>query len=169
MVVVIIAGSGLLIGIAAFALLWPLIQERRGVPDVAIVGDAALTDDPLVDLVAQRDSVYQALRELRFDHQVGKVSDADYKVFDAQLKSQAVAVLKQIDTLKKAEADSDLDAHIEAEIAVLRHGRQALPEEMVLQSDPTAPVNFCPKCGLKVQSKDRFCGKCGATLSLAAS
>ena len=85
----------------------------------------AAVEDPLVELTARRDSVYQALRELRFDHQVGKVSEADYKVFDAQLKGQAVAVLKEIDGLKKAEADPNLDAQIEAEIAALRSNGQA--------------------------------------------
>ena len=107
--------------------------------------------------------VYLALRELRFDHQVGKVSEADYKVFDAQLKGQAVAVLKEIDGLKKAEADPDLDAHIEAEIAALRSkGRRQAARGG--GSWPVAPVNFCPKCGTKVKPGDQFCGKCGTAL-----
>ena len=123
MIFVIVLGALLLIGIAAVAIAWPLVQERSGMPEYAIGGEAAVVEDPLVELTARRDSVYQALRELRFDHQVGKVSEADYKVFDAQLKGQAVAVLKEIDGLKKAEADPELDAQIEAEIAALAFQR----------------------------------------------
>lgn len=166
MILVIIAGSLVLVGIAALAILWPLIQERRGVPDVAIAGEAARAGDPMVDLLAQRDSVYQALRELRFDHQVGKVSDTDFQVFDAQLKGQAVAVLKEIDSLQKAEADPALDAQVEAEIAALR--RHPRPEEAAAPSEASeriAPVNFCPKCGTRVRPGDRFCGTCGAGLA----
>ena len=164
MILVIVLGALVLIGIAALAIAWPLVQERSGLPEYAIGGEAAVVEDPLVGLTARRDSVYQAIRELRFDHQVGKVSEADYKVFDAQLKGQAVAVLKEIDGLKKAEADPSLDAQIEAEIAALRHNGQGASSAPVVETGPVAPVNFCPKCGAKVKPGDQFCGKCGTAL-----
>ena len=164
MIFVIALGALLLIGIAAVAIAWPLVQERSGMPEYAIGGDPAAVDDPLVELTAHRDSVYQAIRELRFDHQVGKVSEADYKVFDAQLKGQAVAALKEIDGLRKAEADPDLDAHVEAEIAALRHNGQAPSSALAVEAGPVTPVNFCPKCGTKLKPGDRFCGKCGVAL-----
>ena len=163
MIFVIALGALLLIGIAAVAIAWPLVQERSGMPEYAIGGDPAAIDDPLVALSAHRDSVYQAIRELRFDHQVGKVSEADYKVFDDQLKGQAVAVLKEIDGLKKAEADPDLGAQIEAEIAALRSNGQTLSSAPA-EVGPVVPVNFCPKCGAKVRPGDQFCGQCGTVL-----
>lgn len=164
MIFVIVLGALLLIGIAAVAIAWPLVQERSGMPEYALGGETAVVDDPLVELTARRDSVYQAIRELRFDHQVGKVSEADYKIFDAQLKGQAVTVLKEIDGLKKAEADPSLDAQLEAEIAALRTNGQAPGSAPAVDSDPVAPVNFCPKCGVKVKPGDRFCGTCGMAL-----
>ena len=164
MIFVIVLGALLLIGIAAAAIAWPLVQERSGMPEYAIGGEAGVVADPLVELTGRRDSVYQAIRELRFDHQVGKVSEADYKVFDAQLKGQAVAVLKEIDGLKRAEADPNLDTQIEAEIAALRSNGQAPSSALAAQAGPVAPVNFCPKCGTKVKPGDQFCGKCGTTL-----
>ncbi len=164
MIFVIVLGALVLIGIAALAIAWPLVQERSGLPEYAIGGEAAVVEDPLVELTARRDSVYQAIRELRFDHQVGKVSEADYKIFDAQLKGQAVAVLKEIDGLKKAEADPSLDAQIEAEIAALRSNGQAPNSAPAAEAGPVAPVNFCPKCGAKVKPGDQFCGKCGTAL-----
>ena len=164
MIFVIVLGALLVIGIAAVAIAWPLVQEHSGMPEYAIGGEAAVVHDPLVELTARRDSVYQALRELRFDHQVGKVSEADYKVFDAQLKGQAVAVLKEIDGLKKAEADPTLDAQIEAEIADLRSNGQAPSSAPAAETGPVTPVNFCPKCGTKLKPGDRFCGKCGIAL-----
>ena len=165
MIFVIVLGALVLIGIAAVAIAWPLVQERSGMPEYALGGVPATVEDPLVELIARRDKVYQALRELRFDHQVGKVSETDYKVFDAQLKGQAVAVLKEIDGLKKAEADPDLDTQIEAEIAALRSIGQAPLSGAAAETGPVAPVNFCPKCGTKVKPSDRFCGKCGTLLS----
>ena len=164
MIFVIALGAFVLIGIAAVAIAWPLVQERNGMPEYALSGAAGTVEDPLVELTARRDSVYQALRELRFDHQVGKVSETDYKIFDAQLKGQAVAVLKEIDGLKKAEADPNLDAHIEAEIAALRSNGQTPGSALAGEAGPVVPLNFCPKCGTKVKPGDQFCGKCGTAL-----
>ena len=153
-----------MIALAALAIAWPLFRERRE-GEAAFTADEMPVADPMVELVERRDLIYQAIRELRFDYQVGKVSEADFKAFDAQLKGQAVAVLKEMDALRKAEADPELDAAIEAEIAALRHvnghGPAVEPETVPIG---LAPMSFCPYCGTHVLGSDRFCGKCGAAL-----
>lgn len=169
MTVIVVVGALLLLGIAITAVAWPLTQERRGQGKAELAMDALPEADPLVDLYAQRDSIYQAIRELRFDHQVGKVSDTDYKAFDGNLRANAAAVLKQIDVLKKAESDSALDASLEGEIAALRQVNGSGPVRPVpqpaLAPAGTAVLNFCPQCGQRLQAADRFCGKCGAALA----
>jgi hypothetical protein len=169
MVVIVVVGALLLLGIAVVAVAWPLVQERRNQGQAELALDALPEVDPLVDLYAQRDSIYQAIRELRFDHQVGKVSDADYKAFDSHLRANAAAVLKQIDALKKAEADPALDASLEAEIAALRQVNGSGPIQPVSPA-ALAPagkdsLNFCPQCGQRLQPGSRFCGACGAALT----
>lgn len=168
MTLVVFVGAVILLGVALIAIAWPLLQERRGVSMTGLAGDTSSVTDPLIDLVAQRDAIYQAIRELRFDHQVGKVSEADYEAFNTQLRSQAVRVLKEIDGLKQAEADPDLDARLETEIAALRQVNGSGP----VQTAPASPVpadaaapTFCPRCGQRLHGGDRFCGKCGAALS----
>lgn len=167
MTVIVIVGALLLLGIAIAAVAWPLIQERRRPAAADLALEALPQADPLVELQAQRDAIYQAIRELRFDHQVGKVSDADYRTFDGRLRGNAAAVLKQIDALKKAEADPALDASLEAEIAALRQVNGAGPAPGPSAAAPAgkAALNFCPQCGQRLRSGDRFCGKCGAQLS----
>ncbi|MEZ4770780.1 MAG: zinc ribbon domain-containing protein [Caldilineales bacterium] len=167
MVFVIIVGALALIGIAVAAIALPLVREREDPEGVEIMEDLDTVADPLVELETQRDAVYQAIRELRFDFDVGKVSESDYNIFDTQLKAQAVAVLKEIDALQAAEADPELDALLEAEIAALRHvNGNGPPKPMQREPVPAgaASINFCPQCGTKVQAGDRFCGKCGSTL-----
>lgn len=167
MTLFVVAGALLLLGIAVAAVAWPLVQERRGPTAVELAEEALPAADPLVTLQAQRDSIYQAIRELRFDFQVGKVSEADYKVFDGTLRGNAAAVLQQIAALKQAEADPALDASLEAEIAALRHVNGSGPGQPApaAATAGAAALNFCPKCGQRVQAGNRFCGKCGAPLS----
>lgn len=167
MMIVVLVGALLLLGIAIVAVAWPLVQERRGVSEDGLSAGMLPVADPLIELQAQRDSIYQAIKELRFDFQVGKVSEADYEAFNTQLRSQAVRVLKEIDALKQAEADPDLDARLEAEIAALRQVNGSGPglSTSVTEATGAAALNFCPRCGQRLHGADRFCGKCGAALS----
>lgn len=168
MILVIIVGALALIGIAVAAIALPLLREREDPENVQLMGELDTLADPLVELEARRDAIYKAIRELRFDFEVGKVSETDYNIFDTQLKAQAVAVLKEIDALQVAEADPDLDASLEAEIAALRHVNGSGPK-IAASRQPvpagSAAVNFCPQCGTKVRAGDKFCGKCGAAVA----
>jgi hypothetical protein len=78
-------------------------------------------------------------------------------------------VLKQIDALKKAEADPALDASLEAEIAALRqvngNGPIQPASPVALAPAGKASLNFCPQCGQRLQPGSRFCGACGAALT----
>lgn len=166
MTILVLVGSVALLIVAVVAVGWPLWRERRQ-PEAAgetLIADAAA--DPLAELVDRRDSIYKALKELEFDYQVGKVSDADYQAFNTQLKSQAVAVLKEIDALQAIAVDPALDAQIEAEIAALRrNGRpQARLEPAAAPAAQAAAAAFCPQCGRQARPGDRFCSRCGAPL-----
>lgn len=160
MTLLVVAGGLILLALALVAIAWPLLRERPepGEPAAELPQPENVPADPLLELEAQRDSLYQAIKELEFDYQVGKVSEVDYQAFDAQLKEQAVMVLKEIDAFEIAEADPALESRLEAEIAALRRNGHA--------ASPSAPApGFCPQCGQGVQEGDRFCARCGAVLA----
>lgn len=160
----------MLLAVALAAVAWPLLRERSGQAEVELAAEAAADADPLLELESQRDAIYQAIRELRFDRQVGKVSDVDFEVFDSQLRQRAALVLREIDALHQAEADPALNVSLEAEIAALRHLNGSGPA-VAAQPAPVAAaagqaaLNFCPRCGQRLQAGDRFCGKCGVALN----
>jgi predicted RNA-binding Zn-ribbon protein involved in translation (DUF1610 family) len=136
----------LLIALAALlAVAYPIVTRGRGSEPVAVS-----TQETVDELLAQRDSVFQALRELRFDHEVGKISDEDYTVFEGSLKKTAANTLRSLDEWESG-ADRDLDAVIESAVAA---------RSVALSVDEVV----CPRCGRVAASGDKFCGSCGAAL-----
>ena len=51
------------------------------------------------ELEAARDAKYREIRELDLDHRTGKLSDADFKALDRQLRGEAVEILRRLDQL----------------------------------------------------------------------
>lgn len=138
----------LAIAIAAVALLivaYPIIARTR-----TVAPTTSLAQEELDELIAQRDVVFQALRDLHFDRQVGKVTAEDFAVFEANLKDAAADALRAVDRWE-AQADAALDATLERAIAARR---AAL----------TTVGRTCPTCGRPTLADDKFCAGCGAML-----
>jgi hypothetical protein len=55
-------------------------------------------EDPvLADLEARKEALYRQIRDAELDREQGKLSAADWKRLDAELRRDAIAVLKRID------------------------------------------------------------------------
>ena len=119
-------------------------------------------------LLAERDRLLNALQELEFDHNLGKVPEEDYPEQRAALVKATAEVLRQLDSIagttapvaeqvaavdtapQMAETDEDLEALIAAH-------RSARP------ADGKA-AGFCAKCGKPAAKSDKFCSRCGEVL-----
>jgi hypothetical protein len=87
---------------------------------VAIVGSplrpgheqaAASRDESRVeDLQAAKEAKYREIRELELDHRTGKVTDADFRVLDRQLRAEAIEILRALDSLGAGEPPGGDDA-----------------------------------------------------------
>jgi uncharacterized OB-fold protein len=150
--------AGALIALAFYLVAMPLLQyARQSGPTSA---QFATEQERLDELLAQREAAFQALRELNFDHKVGKVSDEDFIAFEGNLKQHAADTLRALDEWEAA-ADDDLDLEMEAEIEARRHALAAPA------NGHDAPGLPCPTCGKPALGSDRFCSSCGADLTLA--
>jgi hypothetical protein len=54
----------------------------------------------LADLEARKQAIYRQIRDAEADHAAGKLSHSDFRLLDAELRAEAVAVLKRIDRLR---------------------------------------------------------------------
>ena len=70
------------------------VPLRRG-PDVD-----RREDEQRAALEAAKEAKYREIRDAELDFRMGKVSEADYRVTDRELRVQAIEILKELDELE---------------------------------------------------------------------
>ena len=100
-----------------------------------------------IPLVEEREALLDAIRELDFDHRMGKVEEEDYRETRSRYENRAVELMRVID--ENAGPTPGIEDRIEEEIAALRN------------KDTAA----CAGCGCATPEGARFCPQCGAALA----
>jgi NADH pyrophosphatase NudC (nudix superfamily) len=132
-------------------------------------------------LLADRDRIINALQELDFDFQLGKVPEDAYPKQRTSLLQQGAAILQKLDEVSPARPPARVgtmsaeSASIEQTTAARAEGATdadgALSDdkiESMLAARRAArharSAGFCPRCGKPVLTGDRFCPNCGKSL-----
>ena len=131
-------------------------------------------------LLAERDRYINALRELDFDNELGKIPEESYPTQRAELLKKGADALRHIDEYE-GEKGTSAEERLEAVIAARRADSTSTPE---IASDAAAPSmdadddiesliaarrskrkakssGFCPNCGHPIMANDKFCTNCG--------
>ena len=86
------------LAVAAFVGM-PLRGRSRGVdPEAALQAE-------LADLEAAKEAKYREIRDAELDLRTGKLSKDDHRLLDAELRAEAIALLKRIDALRARTAE----------------------------------------------------------------
>ncbi|MBF6559269.1 MAG: c-type cytochrome biogenesis protein CcmI [Candidatus Binataceae bacterium] len=125
-----------------------------------------------------RELAMQGLRELEFDHEMGKVDDRDYQELKRSLEDRALAAMSSIEsTARGAEARAMHNAQGGASTARATPaassitgaaGAAAAPENSVVAIAAIADgvrAAGCPRCGVRAGTGYRFCAACGSALA----
>jgi ribosomal protein S27AE len=156
--------AALLSLLAIYYVVSPLLQKGHATP--------LLDDDKLVELLGRKDATLQAIKDLEFDHQVGKISAEDYQRLDARLRRQAIGLIQQIE--KVSPASASLDEQLESIIAQFRQTSipTVTPAPVAASSPAPTPAatveqkgRFCTHCGKPVEPMHNFCAHCGAAVA----
>lgn len=59
----------------------------------------AEADDDIAELAARKEAKYREIRDAELDHRMGKLSDADWRRVDRELRAEAIEILKRLDAL----------------------------------------------------------------------
>jgi hypothetical protein len=134
---------GILMVIAAIAYVGaPLFS---GIPAGELNGSQTVTASERERWERQKLEAYAAIKEVEFDHQMGKLSEADFAAIRDKYAAQAL------------EAIAALDA-----------ARAGPPRQAVQGRGPegrrASRIAYCPGCGVSVPARANFCPTCGRSL-----
>jgi cytochrome c-type biogenesis protein CcmI len=127
----------------------------------------------------ERALAVQGLRELEFDREMGKLSDADYESMHKALEDRALTAMAAIEKIrdqavnakkpivtpltprKLAPAPRRIDP-IPTLVVHMDPPRQQTPPT----STPSASlkITFCPQCGMRAAPDSKFCAQCGIAI-----
>jgi hypothetical protein len=141
------AVAAALVGVVA---LWLVLRPLLGPPTAPDSVEEPAEQDETPKGVA-----LLALKEIEFDRETGKLSDADYQYLKDKYTAEALEALRNEDGL-------GLPGDVEALIA---HRVQAL--RFAAATAPDAPA--CPACGPRPEVDALFCSSCGGRLPAPAT
>lgn len=95
----------LLIVLLIAAAVWITVPLRRGTGP-----EAALEDPRMAELEARKQAKYREIRDTELDHAQRKLSDEEFARQDAELRRDAIAILKEIDDARSAGGDPERSA-----------------------------------------------------------
>lgn len=137
------------VGVAAWRTLAPFTQsDYRGAPP-------ALGGRTRAALEREKTLTLRAIKELEFDHAMGKVSDADCAEIGTRLRARATRLIAQLDH------EGGYRSHIEREIAK-RVSDEPARQPAPVQTSVVPQQRFCGACGTPRDVDARFCKHCGA-------
>jgi hypothetical protein len=85
----------LVIVVLALAVAFVAAPLRRG----AARAEESSTAGRRADLEAAKEAKYREIRDAELDYRTGKLSEADWRALDRELRGQAIELLRRIDQL----------------------------------------------------------------------
>jgi rRNA maturation endonuclease Nob1 len=134
--------------VVAVAVLWLVLQP--------LINPALPTSAPLEPLDPEetpKGIALAALKEIEFDRETGKLSDADYEYLKAKYTSAALEALREE---HEAAVSDDVEALIAAKVRALRSASAPA-------SSNTSAL-ACVTCGPRPEAGAVFCSTCGGKL-----
>jgi cytochrome c-type biogenesis protein CcmI len=120
----------------------------------------------------ERGLAVQGLRELEFDREMGKLSDADYESLHHELESRALGSMEALDKLHAEMERAASEKRPARRVEPIRRPPAPPPSPLIASPSRGFPsgtrVRFCPKCGMRTAANAKFCGECGLSLHPAA-
>lgn len=150
---------------------------------------AAGNDDDISYLLAERDRILNAIKELDFDYALHKIPEEEYPTQRAALVYQGAEILRKLDKMDTTQLETNsistttsskpinnVDSKANANLDEARNGRKRVETvgkivdpndelEVIIanrrRNRKERAAGFCAHCGCPLKVSDRFCPRCG--------
>jgi rRNA maturation endonuclease Nob1 len=129
---------GILMVIAAIA--YVAAPLFTGIPGREFNGSQPVTASKRERWERQKFEAYAAIKEVEFDHQMGKLSEADFAAIRDKYAAQALEAIAALDAAR------------------------AVPSRQAVEGRRARRIAYCPGCGVSVPARAKFCPACGRSL-----
>jgi len=137
------------------AVLWLVLQ-----PVLRPTGRGTTPLEPIDPEETPKGLALTALKEIEFDKETGKLSDADYEYLKGKYTAAALDALRHE---PEEVASDDIEAMVAAKVRALRSASAVTPSNAsTLPSGSNPP---CTTCGPRSEPDAIFCSSCGRRLS----
>jgi cytochrome c-type biogenesis protein CcmI len=144
----VIAGALLLVVVAVFAVLHPVITGREA--------PVRSTGEEVSEAEFRKRAVLLQLRDLEHEFAMGKLAEEDYKAVKGQLAREALAAIRAVKGEEEGAAEDAPSTQAAAEAE--------LEEEIARARARLKGATFCSECGQPNPPGSRFCAECGIPL-----
>jgi len=111
--------------------------------------------------------VLRAIKELEFDHAMGKVADGDFTEIRDRLRARALRLMRQLDGADAYRQAIERD--LASRVPAARLGPVTAAAKAVDGDPAPSPASqYCPQCGAAADLDARFCRMCGRALQPSA-
>ena len=117
----------------------------------------------------RREAALEAVRDLQFEHETGKMGDDEYRRLRAHYGRIVLAAEEELETAGEAVPEGGGEAR--AAVAAAREGDAGgeAAREAGSGAESPGPVPDCPECGAELEAAVRFCPSCGARQPAASA
>jgi hypothetical protein len=137
------------------AVLWLVLQ-----PVLRPTGRGTAPLEPIDPEETPKGMALTALKEIEFDKETGKLSDADYEYLKGKYTAAALDALRHE---PEEAASDDIEAMVAAKVRTLRSASAAIPSDASILPPGSNPA--CTTCGPRPEPDAIFCSSCGRSLS----
>ncbi len=129
---------GMLVAFIIYLLLYPILSNKHKV-------DYKRSDEAIIiaELETKKSGLIREIKDIELDYQMDKIDDADFEELTNSYRTQAIAVMKELDSIKGVSEKKEYSVSPEYNV----------PEDK--------KAGFCKECGTPLFSDASFCGVCG--------
>jgi hypothetical protein len=147
--------------IVVFIILRPFYSPQKE----NIIQSGTVTQHTYSSLLAEKERLLNAIQEMEFDHDAGKIPDDIFPEQRLTLMRETAVVLEEISRINPALLQQTNGSTSASATQMPYDDLEEIIAKRRLTMNQKS-TGFCPKCGHAVMASDRFCPKCGSTIRI---